>query len=249
MNSEKVTDFDMLNRFKEVFGYVYNTKGNKELFGSKIPDGWFIFEFENKKDLMVIENKRNVSDKRKGLEQLKTYYSLIKNKKDYSNIYLVLGLGSDSDFGYTIYKIQDHKMKKTDLTFEDLDKPQKQPFNVKEIHEFNNIMWKNGIRPSRTEKILFVSAILLTLKVDSNFIKKFNAETEDSIIAKEMMKTLEGYYKDINFIKSFEFINSYCKSNIFYKLFESLDKDLRSFNRDILNLFYNEFLKYSFDDD
>ena len=43
-NAEKITDCQMLNKFKEVFGDFYNTLGNPKLFGSKIPDGWFEFE-------------------------------------------------------------------------------------------------------------------------------------------------------------------------------------------------------------
>ena len=64
-----------------------------------------------------------------------------------------------------------------------------------------------------------------------------------------MIEVIDGYYKDPNLTKSFDFIKSYLDNDILYKLFSILDKDLKSFNGDILNLFYNEFLKYSFDDE
>ena len=39
------------------------------------------------------------------------------------------------------------------------------------------------------------------------------------------------------------------KIDTLYELFTILDTDLKSFNGDILKLFYNEFLKYSFDNE
>ena len=247
--SEKDTNYLMKNKFKKIFGFPYYTSGNSELFGSGIPDGWFIFYFKDRKDLMIIENKKDHTLKKSGKDQLITYYSLIKNKKQFKNIYLVLGLGIYSDFNYTIYKFEDHKMNATELRFEDLDKPTKQPFNVKIVHDFNDEMYKNGINLPKTQKILFVSAILLTLKVEPNFIKKYNMNTKGFIIAKEMIEIIDGYYKDPSLTKSFEFIKIIDKLEVLYKLFIILDIDLKSFNGDILKLFYNEFLKYSFDNE
>ena len=125
----------------------------------------------------------------------------------------------------------------------------KESFDVREVHKFNNIMRDNGIELPKTQKILFVSAILLTLKIDPRFIEKYTMNTKGFIIAKEMIEIIDEYYKDKNLTKSFEFIKSYLNNNALYDLFLILDKDLKSFNGDILNLFYNEFLKYSFDDE
>ena len=244
---EKDTDHIIKGEFEKVFGFPYHTAGGQELFGSKIPDGWYVFNFEDRKDLMIIEDKKDHTLKGNGKIQLKTYYSLIKNKKQFKNIYLVLGLGTYSDFNYIIYKVEDHKMKQTKLKFEDLDQPTKQPFDVKIVHEFHERMYKKGINLPKTQKILFVSAILLTLKVEPNFIKKYNMNTKGFIIAKEMIDIINGYYKDPNLTKSFEFIMIIDKIDTLYELFTILDTDLKSFNGDILKLFYNEFLKYSCD--
>ena len=132
---------------------------------------------------------------------------------------------------------------------ENMEIQTKETFDIKEIHRFNNTMRDNGIELPKTQKILFVSAILLTLKVEPDFIKKYTMNTKGFIIAKEMIEIIDGYYKDPNLTKSFDFIKSYLDNDILYKLFSILDKDLKSFNGDILNLFYNEFLKYSFDDE
>ena len=246
---EKDTDHIIKGEFEKVFGFPYHTAGGQELFGSKIPDGWYIFNFEDRKDLMIIEDKKDHTLKGNGKNQLKTYYSLIKNKKQFKIIYLVLGLGTYSDFNYTIYKVEDHKMKQTKLRFSDLDKPTKQPFDIKEVHRFNNTMRDNGIELPKTQKILFVSAILLTLKVDPSFIEKYNLDTKGFIIAKEMVDVIDGYFKDSNLTKSFDFIKLYLNNDVLFKLFSILDKDLKTFNGDILKIFYNEFLKYSFDDE
>ena len=132
---------------------------------------------------------------------------------------------------------------------ENMEIQTKEPFDIKEIHRFNNAMRDNGIELPKTQKILFVSAILLTLKVEPDFIKKYTMNTKGFIIAKEMIEIIDGYYKDPNLTKSFDFIKSYLDNDILYKLFSILDKDLKSFNGDILNLFYNEFLKYSLDNE
>ena len=246
---EKDTDHIIKSEFEKVFGFPYHTAGGQELFGSKIPDGWYVFNFEDRKDLMIIEDKKDHTLKGNGKIQLKTYYSLIKNKKQFKNIYLVLGLGTYSDFNYIIYKVEDHRMKQTKLRFSDLDKPTKQPFDIKEVHRFNNTMRDNGIELPKTQKILFVSAILLTLKVDPSFIEKYNLDTKGFIIAKEMVDVIDGYFKDSNLTKSFDFIKLYLNNDVLFKLFSILDKDLKTFNGDILKIFYNEFLKYSFDDE
>lgn len=155
---EKDTDYLMKNEFKKVFCFPYYIIREEELFGSRIPDGWFIFQFHDR-------------------------------------------------------------------------------------------MYKEGINLPKTQKILFVSSILLTLKIEPDFIKKYNMNTKGFIIAKEMIEIINGYYKDPVLTKSFEFILINDKIDTLYELFTILDTDLKSFNGDIFKLFYNEFLKYSCDDE
>ena len=38
LDSEKITDHNMLSKFEKVFNDSYNTLGNNKLFGFKIPD-------------------------------------------------------------------------------------------------------------------------------------------------------------------------------------------------------------------
>lgn len=89
---EKETDYKLMSEFEKVFGFPYNTTGGQELFDSKIPDGWFIFNFKDKKDLLIIENEKKCTLKKDGEKRLNTYYSLVKNKNQFNNIYLVLGI-------------------------------------------------------------------------------------------------------------------------------------------------------------
>ena len=67
----------------------------------------------------------------------------------------------------------------------------KESFDVREVHKFNNIMRDNGIELPKTQKILFVSAILLTLKIDPRFIEKYTMNTKGFIIAKEMIEIID----------------------------------------------------------
>ena len=102
---------------------------------------------------------------------------------------------------------------------ENMEIQTKETFDIKEIHRFNNTMRDNGIELPKTQKILFVSAILLTLKVEPDFIKKYTMNTKGFIIAKEMIEIIDGYYKDPNLTKSFDFIKSYLDNDILYKRF------------------------------
>jgi hypothetical protein len=75
--TEKLTDRMMLNLFESVFGNVYETKNNKELFGSKNPDGWY---YLNDKTLLIIENKRSLSDDKKAQKQVISYAKMAYEK-------------------------------------------------------------------------------------------------------------------------------------------------------------------------
>ena len=79
MYSEKITDYNMLSAFKKVFNTLYNTSGNLKLFGSKIPDGWF----EYTDNLFIIENKKDLKNKREGLKQLLNYYLIASKTEEF----------------------------------------------------------------------------------------------------------------------------------------------------------------------
>ena len=64
--TEKLTDRLMLNLFESIFGNVYKTGKNRKLFGLDEPDGWY---YLNDKTLLIIENKRSLSDNEKAQKQ------------------------------------------------------------------------------------------------------------------------------------------------------------------------------------
>ena len=55
----------------------YNTTGNSKLFNTKIPDGWLISADDH--NLLIIEYKANIEDKKKGIKQLLNYSKLTTN--------------------------------------------------------------------------------------------------------------------------------------------------------------------------
>ena len=248
MSSEKITDHLMITEFNKVFGFNYNTNGNKELFKTKIPDGWHILD----NNLFIIENKKSIKDKQKGLKQLIQYYRLLPENK-FNNVYLVLGIGIESDFNYTIYIIKDNKMVKTNKTLADIKKeinPEvKTTIDIKDIHKFNQLLWDNGINLPKSQKTLFVSALLLTLKVNPNFLLSFNQKDKGFILADHMISTINEYYKDVIFTNSFNFIKTSLNNEILFKLFKLLDFNIKNHKADILNQFYNEFMLYDKNND
>ena len=109
--SEKDTDHLFLNKWIEIFGQKYNTKTNKELFNSLIPDGWTILN----NILFIIENKKEYKDLNIAKEQLLKYLRLVKqnNKfEQFKNIYLIVGYGDeDINFNYKIYQYNSENKK------------------------------------------------------------------------------------------------------------------------------------------
>jgi hypothetical protein len=170
--SEKNTDQIMLNLWFKSFGFNYNTSSNKRLFKDKIPNGWFI----DNKTLFIIENKRSLSMSLSGVEQLQKYYNLI-NKDDFTKIYLILGLGStEKEFKYTVYIPKNNKLEIIEETLDSLANKMKirKKFDETIIHEFNQFIYDKNINLVKSEKTLFVSFILICLKINPEFINEFN---------------------------------------------------------------------------
>ena len=249
MYSEKITDYNMLSAFKKVFNTLYNTSGNPKLFKSKIPDGWF--EFEDK--LIIIENKKDLKDKRDGLKQLLNYY-LIASKteefKKYKQCFLILGCGTSKDFKYWIYSMDNNNIKETKYKLKDLKtKDYKPSFDLKEIHEFNQYLYNCGINLPKNQKTLFVAAILLCLKVNPRLIIFLNEKDKGFIIADYMLKIIKEEYKDLIFAKSFEFIKYNLHNKELFDLINIVSFDVKKYGIDILKQFYNEFMIYDKNND
>ena len=109
--SEKDTDHLFLTKWTEIFGQKYNTKTNKELFNSLIPDGWQIIN----NILFIIENKKELKDINIAKNQLLKYLKLVKqnNKfEQFNNIYLIFGFGDEEiNFNYKIYQYDNQSKK------------------------------------------------------------------------------------------------------------------------------------------
>ena len=248
-DSEKITDFQLLNKFNEVFGCFYNTVGNSKLFKSKVPDGWF--EINDK--LIIIENKKDLKDKRDGLKQLLNYY-LIASKteefKKYKQCFLILGCGTSKDFKYWIYSMDNNNIKETKYKLKDLKtKDYKPSFDLKEIHEFNQYLYNCGINLPKNQKTLFVAAILLCLKVNPKFLISYDENDKGFIIADQINKLIGEYYQDLTFAKSFEFIKYNLHNKELFDLINIVSFDVKKYGIDILKQFYNEFMIYDKNND
>ena len=248
-DSEKITDCQLLVKFNEVFGCFYNTVGNNKLFGSKIPDGWF----EYNDVLFIIENKKELKNKREGLKQLLNYYlttSKTEEFKKYKQCFLILGCGTSKDFKYWIYSMDNNNIKETKYKLKDLKTKDYKPlFDLKEIHEFNQYLYNCGINLPKNQKTLFVAAILLCLKINPKFLISYDDSDKGFIIADKIIDTIKDYYKDLTFVKSFEFIKYNLHNKELFDLINIVSIDIKKYGIDILKQFYNEFMIYDKNND
>ena len=237
--SEKNTDRYMQNKYVSIFKYEYNTNGNYELFGRLKPDGWDIL---NDKILIIIENKKLVKYLNEGKEQIKEYYDNLPNKiKGTYKIYLIIGLGNtEKTFKYKIFDKNLLELNKTlnDIYDELNDIPK---FNIEEIHNLNQYLYDNSINLPKSQKTLFIASILICLKINKNFIKDYDEETNSYIIADKMIDTIQNYYDDTIFTNNFNFIKKSIHNKHLYHIFNVLSIDIKEYGKDILNQFYSEF--------
>jgi hypothetical protein len=242
MASEKITDFKLLNEFKEVYGCYYDTNGNNKFFGSKKPDGHFIFN----NDIIIIENKKLTRDLKNALKQALKYYNLVKINNNFDNYWLIIGTGTILDFDYVIYKVENDKPIKTNKRIKDLKNNFEinVVFDKKDVHNFNQYMYDNNISLPKSQKTLFVASILLCLKINPNFLKDFDSKINNYTIANKMIQTINEYYKDVVFTNSFEFIKSTLSNKHLFKLFGFLTNYSNIATSDILKDFYEEFMKW-----
>ena len=122
-------------------------------------------------------------------------------------------------------------------------------FDENEIHKFNQYMWDNGIILNKSQKTLFVASILLSLKVDENFIKDYNINKPGFIIADKILELIQKGYNDEIFTNQFNFLKKSLKNKYLYDLINKIYIDVKKYGKDILNKFYNEFCKYDKNND
>ena len=190
--SEKNTDHFMQSYYQTVFNAMYHTEANNEYFNSKIPDGWDIID----NVFIIIENKKLNKQKKEGRDQLFSYYdNLPDNVKSTYIIYLILGLGNTEKTFKTI--IYDNNKTELDITLEDIKKQiNKQPtFDKNEIHNLNQYLYDNSITLSKSQKTLFVAAILICLKIDKEILSDYEEGTNNYLIADIMIpRTVRWQY-------------------------------------------------------
>ena len=253
--TEKNTDRYMQEEYEKIFNKEYHTEGNNNLFSNKIPDGWDIFK--DNKILFIIENKKDVKDKNKAKKQLIEYYKLLSIEiKGTYEIYLIFGYGNTiKTFNYEIYKIinEDKKKKIVNINKRLNDIKNKMglkiDFDEKEIHNFNQYLYENGIILNKNQKTLFVSSILLSLKVDNNFIKNYDINKPGFLLADKIIELINEGYNDPIFTSQFKFIQKSLKNKYLYDLINKIYIDVKKYGKDILNKFYNEFCKWDKNDD
>jgi len=238
--SEKNTDKYMLCEYEKIFNHEYHTEGNNKLFKNKLPDGYDIFE--DYKILIIIENKKSIKLLDNAKIQIQKYYNNLPQKiKDEYTIYLIIGLGNTKkSFNYKIYN------EKFEICFNSLEDIKntmeiKPIFNPEEIHKLNQYLYDNSINLPKSQKTLFIASILICLKIDKDFIKDYNEESNSYIIADKMIETIQNYYDDVIFTNTFKFIQKSIHNKHLFHIFNVLSIDLKTYGKDILNQFYSEF--------
>mgnify|MGYP004662538069 CR=1 FL=1 len=244
--SEKNTDHFMQSHYQYIFNAMYHTEANNEYFNSKIPDGWDIID----NAFIIIENKKLNKQKKEGRDQLFSYYdNLPDNVKSTYIIYLILGLGNTEKTFKTI--IYDNNKTELDITLEDIKKQiNKQPtFDKNEIHNLNQYLYDNSITLSKSQKTLFVAAILICLKIDKDILSDYEEGTNNYLIADKMISVIDNYYEDKTFSNMFSFIKKSIHNRHIYHIFNLLTVDIKKYGKDILNEFYSEFCAWDRNND
>ena len=243
--SEKNTDHFMQSHYQSVFNVMYHTEGNNDYFNSKIPDGWDIID----NAFIIIENKKLNKQKKEGRDQLFSYYdNLPDNVKSTHIVYLILGLGNTEKTFKTI--IYDNNKTELDITLEDIKKQINQPtFDKNEIHNLNQYLYDNSITLSKSQKTLFVAAILICLKIDKEILSDYEEGTNNYLIADKMISVIDNYYEDKTFSNMFSFIKKSIHNRHIYHIFNLLTVDIKKYGKDILNEFYSEFCAWDRNND
>ena len=262
--TEKNTDYYMLNEYNNIFNYEYHTEGNKELFGNKKPDcltksnkegkrklfpsGYDIYE-ENK-ILIIIENKKSIKLLKNAKNQIKEYYdNLPDNIKNNYKIYLIIGFGnSNKSFNYNIYDKDFNILNIKLIDIYNKIQNNNKIYDEKQIHKINEYM-HNNLNLQKTQKLLFISSILLCLEIDSDLLLDYNEKTNNYIISEKIIKTLKKYYNDNIFSNSFIFLLKSLSNKHLYTIFNMIKNDIKIYGKDILNLFYTEFCIWDVDDE
>ena len=147
------------------------------------------------------------------------------------------------------YGIFNDKLQRTKLTFEDIKKKTQQMTTsitnpAKVIHDINQIIY-NELTLQKQQKTLFISSILICLKIDENFLVNYGNDT----IADKIIETIDNYYQDKAFTNIFKFMSKTIKNSSIKPITERIITIMKTFNGDLLNSFYHEFCQWDKNDD
>lgn len=183
--------------------------------------------------IFIFECKFN--NLKKAIEEAKFYANTLKNSN-----YVIYYCGFVSN---EIYEIYDENNKKINDLLEMFLikiflKDNNKEMNIsKNIHLIHNYI-RNHTKISNEDKALFVGGILLVLK-NAEFHNLFNHNiTKDLSLCIQL--ELKKYNIDIHYI--YETLNNEHLCNLINLIKNVLDKNL---SIDVLNCFYNEFIKYN----
>ena len=118
-----------------------------------------------------------------------------------------------------------------------------------EIHNLNQYLYDNSITLSKSQKTLFVAAILICLKIDKEILSDYEEGTNNYLIADKMISVIDNYYEDKTFSNMFSFIKKSIHNRHIYHIFNLLTVDIKKYGKDILNEFYSEFCAWDRNND
>ena len=227
MSSEKLTQAKLFE-FLVPYDISLNTNSNKEIFGKKIPDGYFI----RNNQLMIFECKQKKSQWKNAKAQLLMYKNLSEKYAQENNLEIV------PIFVYGTEEI-------TVLVVKDFDKnilkDFTQVYNIKEIkqkldfnpHKFNQYIYDNFPMISSEERLKIIISVLL--------VKSLNIELKEPLYLR-CIETEEIYHMG----EYFKFLSNEPYSscvNIAFKYFEKLSSE---YILQILHMCFVEISKWSF---
>lgn len=94
----------MIRQFNIIFDAECNTNHNYSIFGSLMPDGWFITKLN---DLIIIEDKKVISN---NISDLIKFYDSVKINGDFRNIFLIATFCKYlKSFKYSIHQYKSNK--------------------------------------------------------------------------------------------------------------------------------------------
>ena len=197
----------------------YNTKGNKQLFKTCIPDGWLL----NNNNLLIIENKANEKQFEEGADQLLKYCKIVKQNKDNEkyNIFCILSTGTtEEEHKIYYFKYNEEKenfKKQKEERIKEIFANVSKSYNLQSIHD----MFIKNFHFDNSEELHDMITVIISSFVNDDLKQFYNMK--DEMITQEFITLLidnarellgNGYEKYLKIIQETEFRNAFktCKT-------------------------------------